>query len=72
MPIADPTRDPDTMTAKERRDEAVGILAHGLRRSVAVARARASRHGATSSDSRKTGLELSADAGLSVAPRPAG
>lgn len=71
MPI-DSIRDPESMTEAERRDEVASILARGLVRAVVASRARTSREAENSLDCRPTCLELSADARLSVAPRPGG
>lgn len=64
----DTTRDPETMTADERRDEVASILACGLVRAVGAARARAGIR----PDCGQTCLELSGDPRLSEAPRPGG
>lgn len=67
MPI-DTTRDPESMTEAERRDEVSSILARGLVRAVAEARANARiRPGLA-----PTCLDLHGDPRLSVAPRPGG
>lgn len=66
------TRDPDSMTEPERRSEVERILARGLVRAVRLARARTSPPRADLAEVSPTCLELSADPGLSVAPRPAG
>lgn len=72
---ADTTRNPDTMTADERRDEVAGILARGL------VRALEAKHTADIGDREnldnldehgETCLELPGDQGLSVAPPSAG
>lgn len=68
----DATRDPDSMAEQERRGEVERILARGLVRAVRLARARTSPPGGEPAESSPTCLELSADPGLSVAPRPAG
>jgi hypothetical protein len=67
MPI-DRTRDPESMTEAERRDEVASILARGLVRAVAASRARAGIR----SDPAPTCLDLPGDTRLSVAPRPGG
>lgn len=69
---ADSTRDPESMTADERRDEVASILARGLVRSIVAERARTSRTSGVLADCCQTCLELSGDLPLSVAPRPAG
>lgn len=68
----DSTPDPESMTADERRDEVVSILARGLRRSVVASRARTSRVSGDLEDCGRTCLELPGDLPLSVAPRPGG
>ncbi|KAA0212122.1 MAG: hypothetical protein DYG94_15035 [Leptolyngbya sp. PLA3] len=65
MPI-DSTRDPESMTEAERRDEVASILARGLVRAVAASRGRLGIR----SDPPPTCLDLSGDLPLSVAPRP--
>ena len=67
-----PSRNPDTMTATERRTEIASILATGLMRSVRVARSRTSVVAEKVSEAGEFGLDLSANSPLSVAPRPAG
>lgn len=67
MPI-DSTRDPESMTEAERRDEVARILARGLVRAVAEARASARIR----PDLAPTCLDLPGDPRLSVAPRPGG
>ncbi len=69
---ADTTRDPESMTADERRDEVASILARGFVRTVVANRARTSRTSGELADCGPTCLELSADTRLSVAPRPRG
>jgi len=69
---ADSTRDPESMTADERRDEVASILARGLVRSVMANRARTSRASVNLADCARTCLELPGDLPLSVAPRPGG
>jgi len=71
MPI-DSTRDPESMTESERRDEVASILVRGLVRAVIASRSRTSRQGENRPDCGPTCLELSADPRLSVAPRPRG
>lgn len=43
MPSADATREPETMTADERRDEVASILARGVIRAVRTARLRSTQ-----------------------------
>ena len=65
-------RNPDHMTADERRDEIASILAVGMLRAARNARRSES---AAPNDSAETGssrLDLCANSPLSVAPRPAG
>lgn len=69
---ADFTRDPESMTEAERRDEVASILARGLVRSIVATRARTSRAGGDLADCGRTCLELPGDLPLSVAPRPGG
>ncbi len=66
------TAEPDTMTADERRDEVAGILANGLLRRIRAAESAASSPAKTVAEESRKGLELPAETGLSVAPRPAG
>ncbi len=68
----DTLRDPCAMTAEERSDELVGILARGLVRAVRAARSRALGPDTPAQKDPAASLELSQDASLSVAPRPAG
>ena len=68
----DTTHDPDSMTPDERRSEVASILARGLVRAVRLARSRTSGPDRIPPKTLPTGLELSADPRLSVAPRPAG
>lgn len=56
------------MTVAERRDEVVSFLALGMSSAVAAARASAEFR----PDTGLTGLEVSDDLRLSVAPRPGG
>lgn len=72
MSSVDTTRDPDTMTAEERRGEVASILAWGLVRAVRAARARMSERAESPRGCGGTCLDLRADLPLSVAPRPAG
>lgn len=64
------TRKPESMTPDEREAEVASILARGLARAHRARRENARDIG--SRDSRGDGLELSADASLTVEPRPAG
>jgi len=76
----DATRNPESMTATERRAKIASILALGVVRAARQARqAESSRHSGTSpraehgpEPSASSGLDLCADLPLSVAPRPAG
>ena len=65
-------RNPDNMTASERRAEIASILACGMLRSIGHACRRSSANLANTRDSDDSHLDLSADSPLSVAPRPAG
>jgi len=65
-------RNPDQMTAEERRREISGILAAGVLHAVRQSRRRGGEGSDDSSDSRDSRLELGADSPLSVAPRTAG
>jgi len=69
---ADFTRDPESMTEAERRDEVASILARGLVHSIVANRARTSRTSGELADYGRTCLELPGDLPLSVAPRPRG
>jgi len=66
------TRDPDSMTAEERRLEVASILARGLLRRVRVANIDESDTPKKVSAGPQIGLDLSAKTRLSVAQRPAG
>jgi len=66
------TIDPETMTGSERAAEVANILARGVIRAVRIARSRSTRDIAPPAESPADRLELSPDAGLSVAARPAG
>lgn len=68
----DRTRNPDSMTADQRRDEVAAILARGLVRAVRMKRGAVT--GAVNAPQNEGGtcLELSAASRLSVAPRIAG
>ena len=68
----DVTREPETMTETERRRELASILARGLLRSVRHARSCRVRAAEKDAEAGDTGLDLSANSPLSVAPRPAG
>lgn len=59
------TRDPESMTADERRDEVASILVSGLHRSVVASRARTSRVSGELADCGRTSLELPGDLPLS-------
>ncbi len=71
LPVS-PGRNPDNMTAGERRGEIAGILACGMLRSIRDARRRATANRANTPDSDDSRLDLSANSPLSVAPRSAG
>ncbi len=58
------TRNPETMTEPERRQEITAILAAALLRTV--------RQNRATSTNPKEALDLSSETRLSVAPRPAG
>jgi len=64
-------RNPETMTAEERRAEIAGLLARGLLRAVRNGQARTPSDGEKVSDSTETCLDSSGDLPLSVALRPA-
>ncbi|TVQ33183.1 MAG: hypothetical protein EA376_03800 [Phycisphaeraceae bacterium] len=68
----DTTRNPESMTATERRDEIASILARGMVRAVRQTRSDASSALKSPAESSDSGLDLCADLPLSVAPRPAG
>lgn len=70
--FADTTRNPDTMTADECRDEVAGILARGLVRALEAKHAADIGDRENLDDDGETCLELPGDQGLSVAPRSAG
>jgi hypothetical protein len=72
MPITCATRDPETMTADERRAEVATILARGLARAIRQARARTAQSAEIPPVLAANGLDLPADLRLSVAPRPGG
>ena len=65
-------RNPDHMTAEERRREITGILAAAVLRAVRQSQCRGGEGSDDLPDSRDSRLELGANSPLSVAPRPAG
>lgn len=65
-------RNPDHMSAGERRDEIARILAASMLRAVRHARRSESSPSNDSDDSGSSRLDLYANSPLSVAPRPAG
>ena len=66
------TRNPESMTADERRQEVAAILAGGLLRYLRAARSAQSPPPETSSEARRNGLDVRSETRLSVAQRPAG
>ena len=66
------TRDPQTMTERERRDEVAGILAAGLLRCVRAGKLLADDADETSSPGPRNGLDVPSKTRLSVAQRPTG
>lgn len=66
------TRDPETMTERERRDEVASILAAGLLRCVRAAQSTLSEADKTSSPGPQNGLDFPSTTRLSVAQRPTG
>lgn len=68
----DVAREPETMNEAERRRELASILARGLLRSIRHARSCRVRAIEKVSEAGDSGLDLSANSPLSVAPRPAG
>jgi hypothetical protein len=66
------TRDPETMTADERRLEVASILAVGMLRRVRHLKAPHLDARQTSPPGAQIGLDLPAETRLSVAQRPAG
>jgi hypothetical protein len=66
------TRDPQTMTERERRDEVANILAAGLLRCVRTAKSQHDDTDETSSPGPRIGLDLPSKTRLSVAQRPTG
>lgn len=69
---ADTTRNPNTMTADERRDEVAGILARGLVRALQSISAAHAGISENLDEVGETCLELPDNRGLSVSPRPGG
>ena len=69
---ADTTRNPDTMTADERRDEIAGILARGLSRALQAIAAADLGNDENLDEDGETYLELPGDQGISVSPRSGG
>jgi hypothetical protein len=63
-------RNPDHMSAGERRDEIAGILAAGLLRAVRRARRSGSANSCASIGTRPSRRDLRAKTPLSVAPQP--
>ena len=66
------TRNPESMTADERRQEVASILALGLLRRVRTAKSAESPPSETSSKVSRNGLDVPSETRLSVAQRPAG
>lgn len=66
------TRDPETMTADERRQEVASILAAGLLRRIRTSRTAPSDAAPESPPGDQIGLDLPSETRLSVAERPAG
>ncbi|QNN25091.1 hypothetical protein HED60_23375 [Planctomycetales bacterium ZRK34] len=66
------TRDPQTMTERERRDEVATILAAGLLRCVRASRSQPDDSDETSSPGPRNGLDVPSKTRLSVAQRPTG
>lgn len=66
------TRDPETMTERERRGEVASILAIGLLRCVRVAKTPPDDANKTSLPGPRNGLDLPSKMRLSVAQRPTG
>ena len=67
----DATRQPDTMTEAERRDEVAAILAKGMLRTIRQRRGDMANAREKVSELSPPGLDLSDDSPLSVAQRPA-
>lgn len=65
-------RDPETMTAEERRLEVASILAAGLLSCIRKAKTAIPDARQTSSHGPQTGLDLPSKTRLSVAQRPTG
>ena len=65
-------RDPESMTADERRDEVAGILAAGLLRRVRQVEMGRFDAGEISAPKSRNGLDLPSETRLSVSQRPAG
>jgi len=63
--------DPESMTADERRDEIVSILAQGLLRRLRAGQTGPPGPAKTVSEARRNELERPTASRLSVAPRPA-
>jgi hypothetical protein len=66
------TRDPQTMTEQERREEVTRILAVGLLRCVRAVQSPPSNTGEISPPGTRNGLDLPSKTRLSVAQRPTG
>ena len=66
------TIDPESMTVEERSREVAAILANGLLRRLRAAESAASSPLETVSERPETGLDVTAETRLSVAPRPGG
>jgi len=66
------TRDPQTMTERERRDEVAAILAAGLLRCIRADKSPPADADETSSPRPRNGLDLPSKTRLSVAQRPTG
>lgn len=65
-------RNPDHMTAHDRRAEIASIIAAGVLRAVRQSRRCGSADSNDSAETDASRLDLSANSPLSVAPRPAG
>lgn len=70
--VPESTRDPETMTADERRAEVAATLACGLLRAVRETRARISQSAQIPARGGAACLDSPAEVRLSVAPRPHG
>ena len=66
------TRNPESMTADERRQEVASILARGILRCVRAAKSAESPPPETSSKDHRNCLDVLSETRLSVAQRPAG